>query len=158
MNHNNQAVSFGELWSIQESLLQAYRSIFITLESAIIVVSSIFLASASPKAYIVLPIIFLGLGLIPIWMGVCHARARAVAFIHWLMQRHEAGETIANPYSHFRQFQHNRRYQDIDVEKDSHFISLSTSVTRKRMDVHLPMTFALTLFALGGMAMVSLLA
>ncbi|MDH5301956.1 MAG: hypothetical protein OEW58_11400 [Gammaproteobacteria bacterium] len=157
MNNNTQAISFGELWSIQESLLQAYRSIFITLETAIIVIATFILSSGTSNGYIAIPIILLGLGLIPIWMGVCNARARAVAFIHWLIQKHESGETVAYPYSHFRQFQHNRLYKNIQVEKDPVFISLGKSTTRKRMDVQLPMVFATTLVILCAISIVSLI-
>ena len=142
MTDTNQAISFGELWSIQESLLQSYRSIFITVESAIIAVTTFLLSSYAPNIYVVAPIIFLGFILIPIWIGVCNARARAVAFLHWLIQRHESGEYISNPYSHFRQFQTNRMYKDINVVRNKDFISLSDSTTRKRMDLQLPIIFA----------------
>lgn len=141
-NTQNEAVNFGDLWRIQESLLQAYRAIFVTFESVIIAVEAFLLSSNQPPILIGIPVMLLGLGLIPIWMGVCNARANAVVFIHWLIQKHESGEYVIKPYSHFRQFQKNRMYKDQNVVEDENYINLSKSKTRNRMDVVVPLMFA----------------
>ena len=139
----HQGISFGELWSIQESLLQAYRTIFITVESVIFAIAVFLLSIKQASHFYIIPIQILGLILIPLWMTVCHARARAVTFVHWLIQKYERGEEITQPYSHFRQFQENRKFNDINVLKDSNFKKLSKSKTRFRLDVQLPIIFIL---------------
>lgn len=136
-----QAISFGELWGIQESLLQAYRTIFITVESVIFAVAVFLLSIKQASHFFSIPIQLLGLLIIPIWMGVCRARARAISFIHWLIQKYETGEDIAQPYSAFRQFQENRKFNNINVLSDENYKKLNNSKTRIRMDIQLPMLF-----------------
>ena len=140
-NNKNQSIGFGDLWSIQESLLQSYRTIFITVESVIMAVGTFLLSTENSSVFLSLPILFLGLVLILIWVGVCTARAHAVTFIHWLMQKYEAGEDITCPYSHFRQFQENRMFGQINVMNDKKFKELSKSKTRTRMDIQVPLLF-----------------
>ena len=143
-NTDQEAIIFGDLWSIQESLLQTYRTVFITLESVLIAVETFLLSSNQSLLLIGLPIMLLGLSLIPVWMGVCNARANAVAFIHWLIQRYESGEEIKKPYTHFRQFQENRTYKGINVLEDKRYRYLGKSKTRYKMDVVVPVLFAAT--------------
>ena len=148
------AVELSELWAIQESLLQAYRTVFITAESVIFAIAAI--ALALTPHWPALPLIALGLYLIYVWMAVCNARALAVTFIHWMMQRYEDGEPIPQPYRHFRTFQSTRRYNDIDVLTDPTFRDLSNSTTRKRMDVEVPVAFGLMWLVLLTILIVSL--
>ncbi len=136
------ALGFGELWSIQESLLQSYRSIFITVESVLFAVATFALATTDSSIWVKAPIILLGLGLIPIWMAVCNARARAVTFIHWLIQRYENGEQIEQPYSRFRELQENQEVQR-EVEANADFRRLRSSKTRRRMDREVPILFGI---------------
>ena len=140
----NEVIKLGELWSVQESLLQYYRTIFITIELVILLTSAFMLVPGQMPAYAGLPMTLLGLALIPVWKGVCNARANAVAFIHWMIQKHEAGETIRRPYTHFRQFQFDRCFNDINVLQDEHFKSLCQSRTRRQLDHVVPMLFATT--------------
>jgi hypothetical protein len=137
------AVSLAELWSIQESLLQSYRSIFITIESVIFALSAFVTTTQSDFVFAKFPLMFLGVFLIPIWMCVCHARARAVTFVHWMIQRQEAGESVQLPYSCFRQFQMDRKFNGLTVTEDKQFKKLSDSKTRKRMDLVVPVIFGL---------------
>jgi hypothetical protein len=136
------AVGFGELWSIQESLLQSYRSIFITVEAVLFALATFGMTSDGTAVVIGLPIALLGLLLIPAWMAVCNARARAVTFVHWMIQRFEAGEDVPQPYTAFRQFQTDRMYGAIAAEHDPRFRELSRSKTRQRMDRDVPRRFA----------------
>ena len=143
-----EAVSFGELWSIQESLLQTYRKIFITLQAVLIAIEVILLSSNTSSIISGLPVLILGISLIPIWKGVCHARANAVAFIHWLVQKYEAGEEMQSPYYHFRQFQINREFNGKNVLQDENFKLLCRSKTRHQLDTVLPALFTFTWFLL----------
>jgi len=136
------ALSFGELWSIQESLLQSYRRIFITAESVLFALATLVVATTRVSIWIEVPIILLGLGLIPIWMAVCKARARAVTFIHWLIQRYENGEQIEQPYSRFRELQENPKVQR-EAEANADFGRLRNSRTRRRIDREVPILFGI---------------
>ncbi len=145
-NHNLQsekrvAVTFGELWSIQESLLQAYRIIFFTIESIMLASCAILLSLEHANEYIGVLLAIAGIGLVFIWREVCNARANAVAFIHWLIQKHESGELVEQPYTYFREFQHDRTFKGQNVLMDSHFKKLCQSKTRRRMDKQAPMVF-----------------
>jgi len=139
---NRGALGFGDLWSIQESLLQSYRRIFITAESVLFGLATFVVAWTHASIWIEAPIILLGLGLIPIWMPVCNARARAVTFIHWLIQRYENGEQIEQPYSRFRELQEDPTVQR-EVEADADFRRLRNSKTRRRIDREVPILFGI---------------
>jgi len=136
------ALGFGELWSIQESLLQSYRRIFITAESVLFALATLVVATTRVSIWIEVPIILLGLGLIPIWIAVCNARARAVTFIHWLIQRYENGEQIEQPYSRFRELQENPKVQR-EAEANADFGRLRNSRTRRRIDREVPILFGI---------------
>ena len=143
MNHHSvsrpRAITLAELWMIQESLLQAYRTIFIAVESAVFALTTALLVLN--RSWVAAPLVLLGLALIVPWKAVCNARARAVTFVHWMIQRYEEGEEIDQPYSRFREFQDNRKYGDLDVLKDEKFRALSRSKTRQRMDSDIPHVF-----------------
>jgi hypothetical protein len=138
---NKQAVSLGELWRIQESLLQAYRSIFITLESVLLAICALILSASYVNYFIAIVVSLLAIGLIYIWREVCHARANAVAFIHWLIQKHESEKEITLPYQAFREFQTSQSFQGVDVLNDPKYKQLGRSKTRLRMDTQLPRAF-----------------
>lgn len=141
------ALGFGELWSIQESLLQSYRLIFITAESVLFAFATFVVATMHVSIWVAGPIILLGLGLIPIWIAVCNARARAVTFIHWLIQRYENGEEIEQPYSRFRELQEDKDLQR-EVEANADFRRLRNSKTRRRIDREVPILFGIMWLAL----------
>ncbi len=136
------ALGFGELWTIQESLLQSYRQIFITSESVLFALATFVVATTHVSIWVEAPVILLGLGLIPIWMAVCNARARAVTFIHWLIQRYENGEQIEQPYSRFRQLQEDEEVRR-EVEANADFRRLRNSKTRRRIDREVPLLFGI---------------
>lgn len=100
------------------------------------------LATTDSSIWVRAPIILLGLGLIPIWIAVCNARARAVTFIHWLIQRYENGEEIEQPYSRFRELQENENVQR-EVEANADFRRLRNSKTRRRIDREVPILFGI---------------
>lgn len=131
------AVSLADLWSIQEGLLQSYRAIFITAESLLFAVAAFVATVDSPFRGIAVLIIVLGLAFVSVWRGVCNARARAVSFVHFMIQAQESGEPIAQPYSRFREFQENREARR-EVEADPRFKALLQSTTRKRLDTQVP--------------------
>lgn len=138
---SKKAVSFGELWSIQESLLQTYRVIFVTLESVMLAICALTLSVSQANHIVAIAVSLFAIGLIYIWREVCHARANAVAFIHWLIQKQESEKEIALPYQAFREFQTSQSFEGINVLNDLQYKQLCRSKTRLRMDTQLPLMF-----------------
>lgn len=90
------------LWSIQESLLQAYRSIFITAESILFAIAAA-IASTEPSPALMLT--FLGYFLLWMWHRVCANRAIDVSFTQWLLARAEEGADVSAPLASLKNFQ-----------------------------------------------------
>ncbi|MCP1499112.1 hypothetical protein J2Y86_003819 [Pseudomonas migulae] len=141
------------LWGIQESLLQAYRSIFITAESIIISVAAT-IATSSPVSALMLT--FLGCFQLWMWHRVCANRAKDVSFTQWLLARAEEGADVSAPLACFKRFQAgnvitiNDRSVWRDIEKamvshvhDEQFIAMTNSPTRRWMEIYLPLLFLL---------------
>ncbi len=80
------------MWGIQDSLLQSYRSIFITAESVVFGIAAA-ITSIKPPGAIVLTI--LGLVLLFLWHKVCFSRSVDVSFVQWLLARVEGGADIS---------------------------------------------------------------
>ena len=139
------------LWSIQEALLQAYRSIFITAESIVIGIA-VAIAASSPISALVLA----GLGLLLLWMWhrVCSERALDVSLVQWLLRRAEEGSDVSSPLSDFKKFQGGdvialggrevwRRPDESRAGKinDESYRSSTRSSTRLWMETRLPLVF-----------------
>jgi hypothetical protein len=141
------------IWGIQESLLQAYRSIFITAESVVFAIAA---AITSINSWSAIALTVLGLVLLWMWHKVCWNRAIDVSFVQWLLTRVEEGADITNPLSTFKEFQgggiitvggrsvwrHAKKDQGGRVN-DQPFVSMTKSPTRHWMEKYLPMVFLL---------------
>jgi hypothetical protein len=139
------------LWGIQESLLQAYRSIFITAESVVFAVAAA-ITTSNPISALILT--FLGLVLLYMWHRVTSNRAKDVSFVQWLLARAEEGESIEAPLKLFKDFQGCAvitigersvwRMLDRGINdkvNDRAYVSLTKSPSRHWMEVKLPAFF-----------------
>ena len=139
------------MWSIQESLLQTYRSIFITAETVAFAIAAA-VASLYPLSAVLLTV--LGFFLLWMWHKVCSNRAIDVSFVQWLLIRAEEGNDIPTPLLSLKQFQcgqiitvanrsvwrHN--YKDHEgLVNDVASVSMSKSPTRLWMELYLPLFF-----------------
>jgi hypothetical protein len=90
------------LWGIQESLLQTYRAVFITVESVLFGI-----AVAAVKDDPVAGLLLTGLGLFVVWMWnrVCSSRAKDVSFVQWMLEQTENGVPVPKPFLCLRRFQ-----------------------------------------------------
>lgn len=141
------------LWGIQESLLQAYRAIFITSQTLFISLAFLYLPDptnieGTKFALVVLALsssAFLGIGnvMISVWKEVCEARGRAVSCVQAMALIVESGERMINdPVNTLKEFQ-------ADEDMDTHWIyeheiyekRLSSSFSRKKMETTLPLSF-----------------
>lgn len=126
------------LWSIQESLLQQYRVIFITMES-------IFFAAASASVAIgdsaVTFVSLLGLGIVTIllWRGICAERGKSVYFAQSLILRAEKGEKIYRPTNKIKNMKDKKHKKDINHPM---FTALTSGYTRNKMEKRLPLYFS----------------
>ncbi len=140
------------LWSIQESLLQAYRSIFITAESIVFGIAAA-ISTLNPPSAIVLTL--LGFFLLWMWHRVCSNRAEDVSFVQWLLARAEEGNSVPAPLGSLKQFQDGAiitigtrsvwRHKEKDPDGnfiDEPFVNMLKSPTRRWMEVYLPLFFA----------------
>lgn len=90
------------LWNVQDSLLQYYRTMFLTAESLLIAVTASIATVSKPPA---LALAAIGLVVLAVWSRVTRARARDVHFTQELIKWHEAGRCIAAPLTIFKQYQ-----------------------------------------------------
>ncbi|CAN5412073.1 hypothetical protein BH09GEM1_BH09GEM1_46060 [soil metagenome] len=135
-----------DLWSIQESLLQSYRSTFITAESVVFGLAAS-VATTAPWP-LVTAFLVLGVGLTVPWTQICGARARSVSFVHWLILRAESGQQESRPFHAFKEFQDTGRYDPLVLDADPVFMKLSHSRTRWWMEKVLPTSFLILWFFL----------
>lgn len=140
------------LWSIQESLLQTYRSIFITAESVIFAIAAA-ITGTTPWSALILT--FLGYFLLWMWHRVCANRALDVSFTQWLLDRAERGANVSAPLACLKSFQDGQtitidgrsvcRHPNNSTKEhvnDDPFISMGKSRTRVWMERYLPLLFA----------------
>jgi len=139
------------MWGIQDSLLQAYRSIFITAESVVFAIAA---AITILNPWSAIAITVLGVVLLWMWHKVCWNRAVDVSFVQWLLAQAEEGADISAPLTNLRDFQAGKiitvaersvwRHMKKDQEGkviDQPFVSMTTSPTRRWMEVYLPIVF-----------------
>jgi hypothetical protein len=139
------------LWSIQETLLQSYRSLFVTSESIVFAVA-VGVSTSSAAAFTLLSIV--GLLILWMWHVVCGNRGVDVSFAQWMILRCEEGSDVEVPLTSFKKFQGELRV-DVDgytawrsvgflgyrLETDKPYLSLARSPTRRWMEWYLPCGF-----------------
>ena len=127
------------LWATQDSLLQQYRVIFVTLQSILVSFGGliVFRANSLGPMIAISTIVIVTMYL---WLSVCRPRARAVFFCQGLVLRAEAGESITQPFHQLKHFQGLPVNQQI---KDSSVALLTgrKAKTRNKMDGILPVMF-----------------
>lgn len=132
------------LWNIQDSLLQQYRVIFVTMQSILIAVGGLTIDATKP-AVVLISIGILALATIYLWWELCRARGRSVHFVQHLILKAERGEIITKPLDRLKLFQE-ANCPDID-DQDFRRVrgkgNPSENLTRWRMDTTLPLMFAL---------------
>lgn len=144
---------------IQDSLLQAYRTIFISMQSVLVAFGTIIVQNKGA----IFPLIGLttrSFFSIWLWVTICRARGQSVYLTQFLAIKAEAGELVHKPLEILKHFQ-DGDYPEI--QKDSRFIALQGGVTRKKMGVWLPRLFLIVwifiwLIALGKYFEISIVA
>lgn len=152
-----------DLWSIQESLLQSYRSLFITVQSIIVAVAAVVTDQPGSALFLVA----LGIVLLVAWHQVCRDRAEDVSFAQWLVLQSERGVEIPSPLDTFKQFQDgktitfgNRQVWRTRQSKgsakatgsrDIEFDKMLQSKTRKWMESRLPIAFLILWVLVAGL-------
>lgn len=100
------------LWSIQESLLQSYRSIFITIESIFIAVSITIQGFQIPDPIFLAPVILIGLYINQVWLEITSRRGLSVNLLQTILRRHENPNCYPDPYAATEPFEQLRKFQD----------------------------------------------
>ena len=91
------------LWSIQDSLLQYYRTMFITAQSILISVGVSVSSGSKPESGFML--VILGGFVLIVWLSVTWSRSRDVTFAQRLLLQQESGHTVAGLLSTFKEYQ-----------------------------------------------------
>lgn len=134
------------LWDTQESLLQNYRSIFISTESILLSLSVTVLSLGNPlfSLLLVAPGIFLH----SLWRSICSSRGRDVSFAQRLIEKIESGEIVEfNVLGEFKRYQKDFKttngyvFEDWVLNTDEEFHQMQQSKTRIKMDKYLPNSY-----------------
>lgn len=91
------------IWSVQDSLLQSYRSMFMTAESLLLGLAATI--ASTPDREFVLPLFGLGMVVLYIWTVVTRSRARDVRFVQDLLVSSEGGQFVQKPFGTFKAYQ-----------------------------------------------------
>jgi hypothetical protein len=147
--------SYGRLismWSIQDSLLQSYRNVFLTTQAVLFSVA-VFIAQGKTPV-LALPLVVIGLTLVLLWRFVVIRRGYDVWFFHLRMLRLDAGQPVEeNLFSAFKSWQAIPPSERRKIlERDNLGKTLLDSATRKGMDVYLPLVFGACWVFLCGLA------
>jgi hypothetical protein len=115
------------LWDTQDSLLQNYRSLFITIESIFIAVSITIQGFNIPDLTFLAPILIIGLYVNKSWLEITSERGLSVHFLQTILRRHENPTDYPNdieekrePFERLRLFQDDLNYRKIQMEKDDY--------------------------------------
>ena len=129
------------MWSIQDMLLQSYRTIFLTSQSVLFAVG-VFVAAGS-RATLALPLAVIGLFLIFPWIGIVNNRGYDVWFFHLRLLRIE--KQLPVPDDLFTQF---KSWQGKDLKAKQKELSsdelgklLLKGKTRPILDWWIPIAF-----------------
>ena len=174
MKNKNELLSeVWSLWGIQESLLQTYRTFFISSESILLAMSvTVLTISSGHNALYVSILAIPGIFLMSMWRSICSARARDVTFTQLLLLKIERNE-ISNiePLTEFKKYQsqynkkgyilsqsNNEEWRLINDSalNDKEFSKMLESPTRLKMDKTLPNVYAfiwVTVVILGALSL-----
>ncbi len=138
--------SLWALWNTQESLLQDYRSIFISSESILLSLSVAVLSLGEPFFAIILTIP--GIFIHSLWRAICTARGRDVTFSQRLIEKVELGDIkeldVLCEFKRYQKEFHSKKgyiLNDWCLNDDETFKEMQRSKTRVKMDKYLPNTY-----------------
>jgi hypothetical protein len=134
------------LWTIQDALVQSYRSIFITSISLVLGFSTV-LANIE-YAWTAIPFIGLGAYFLWIWHTVSSHREKDVTFLQWLLLKLERDSPLGNDMvehelvrygvvSCFKYFQDNKK----TLALGDTYSQMCKSLTRRKMSRDIPLLF-----------------
>ncbi|UWQ06837.1 hypothetical protein K3X41_08230 [Aliiroseovarius crassostreae] len=144
--------------SIQESLLQTYRSIFLSIEIALVTVATFVITQIEGSTSVVSYVPFFGLLLLAIafaliLLPVISSRGKFVYYWQSLLIDAEAGIEVYSAYSNMKLFQGNsaeaKAFQKEFCARSSYqALAGKPGITRKKLDHTLPWCIAFTWGAL----------
>ena len=147
-------VSALALWNIQDSLLQWYRSIFVTSQSLLISFAAT-VATSDKHRVLAIPLAAIGALMWTFWKRTCTSRGHDVSFCQWILLRCEFGLSQpeadaldAGLVTSFKAFQDTKQFAGRALLQDKDFHELLQSPTRIRMDRHVPNAFGAVWVAL----------
>jgi hypothetical protein len=134
-------------WSIQESLLQSYRGLFISSQSIIFSVAALIVTAEAktPENGIIniasfLTLLVIGILLLKYWVDICRARELDVSYCQLaILKIEKENETqVVNFMTEFKIWQTLPEIKKKEILSNT---QLSESQTRKRLSRHLPILF-----------------
>lgn len=101
------------IWTVQDTLLQYYRTMFLTAESLLIAVTASI--AGVHNGLLVWAMILVGMLLLAVWVITTQQRARNVRFVQALLEAYESGKKVPKPFTALRDYQnkwfHNGSYE-----------------------------------------------
>jgi hypothetical protein len=117
------------LWSVQESVLQSYRGIFISSQSFLLSGASILFALSIQNPIIqwaIYPVAVLGFSLSLLWKKLTDERGRAVYFCQSLIIKYERDKEIPPPLTALKEFVREEKNNQVEYMKnDEEYIFVS---------------------------------
>lgn len=123
------------LWSIQDSLLQQYRTIFITMQS-IFVGLALALAQKPHDAFSLTVLFLLSMVTLWLWLDICTMRGKAVYVTQYFARVYEDGEDVERPLKRLKDFQSG----SLKIT-DERYLALLKGTPRLKMEKLLPAIF-----------------
>jgi hypothetical protein len=133
-------------WQIQESLLQSYRSLFLTSQSIIFAIGSIVAADDKMKV-VFLPMLILGIVLLYFWHDLGTLRGLDVSYFQMQLMKAENGKSVGNLMLEFKVWQGLGKKEKRDRLKE---FGLHRSKTRLWLEDLVPLLFLVLWICLAG--------
>lgn len=128
-----------QLWAIQESLLQNYRSVFITSESIFVAVAAALLTTDSENRWLLMVgLVVIGLFLNRLWIELTESRGLQVSYVQTLIYRAENGQIIDKPFQQFKRFQTERAFMESEIGSPDWRMPMTKRITLNQL---LPLVF-----------------
>lgn len=148
-NEEAKPASISELvsyWRVQESLLQSYRRLFLTLETILLSVAALAVSSSSngiALGVVLVSTLLIGAVAAYLILPIIQTRGEVVFYWQAKLLLAEKGVPIYMPLREMKEFQKNENHEFRNNE-EYHSLSEGNNLTRNKLNIYLP---AIILFA-----------
>jgi len=150
--HKNEA-SVSELvsyWRVQESLLQGYRRLFLTIETILLSVAALAVSNSTNNfalGVVLVSVLVIGVYSAYLLIPIIQKRGEVVFYWQAKILLLEKGSSVYTPLHEMKEFQKNPNHNFRNTDE---YISLSKGkhLTRSKLNLHLPLVILLAWLAI----------